>query len=861
MSKTNLTEFKEKRVDLFNSLKIFNEPIIETFDSILETVAILVKCPIGFISIDNTRDQIITSSFGVNSKKLKVSDSLFLNTAKGFDPLIIEDIENDERFSMKAQRIDNENYRFYAGFPLIVKGKYVLGALSLYDKEPRKLTENEVRLASNLVKGISQYIEMSSELTISNKFSIMMEEIQSLNVGVRGNPFDHFQKFLEKGTAVLDLEYGIISHIQDGIYKVIEVTGPDEQITVGFEAEVENTYCAEVLSRKETVVFSNVDMHPKMCSHPVYVNMKLESYIGAPIIVKGKVFGTLNYSSRIIRKSGFSKEEVKFVEILSQLIAKKIETWQAVEEKQEAFEELQNSFNRFQTLAELLPVGVFLTSADGLAKYQNKRWLDYAGMNKEEALGEGWVQAIDSNQREEVAKKWAEAALNEEEFYLNIDFCNVETGEVTRTKTIATPLRNRGGSTAGHIGVNLDMTKQVEYERSLREATKDAQEASKAKSLFLANMSHEIRTPLNSIVGYADLLANSPLPAEYIQYASTLRSSSEVLLNLVNDILDISKIEASAISIDDRNFSLVELLEGVMDIFAWPAKEKGLELSYNIEDGVEEYFIGDSTRITQVLINLIGNAIKFTQEGSVRVVIKENSSDLPGNIHFSVTDSGIGIPDEVSESIFNAFDQGEKSTTHQHGGTGLGLAITKELVELMGGAIHVSSKVGIGSQFQITLNLKKGSIGPQQSSKHKKEDELPTKLEKTKKLKILLVDDAINNRNLINVYLKNENFDIVEAENGQEAFYLFKYEADFDLIFMDLQMPVLDGFEAIKKIRQLEEDKKRVRTPIIALTAFALKEDMDRCFEIGCDEYLTKPVKKNSVLEAIDKILNKNGKL
>ncbi|MFG1492930.1 GAF domain-containing protein [Halobacteriovorax sp. ZH4_bin.1] len=852
------TKNEKERLSLLESLKILDTEDEDVFDNVTQLASEITNTPTALLSFVDKERQWFKSKVGADICETQRELSFCAHAIHSSEPLIVEDARVDDRFKGNPLVCDGPKIVFYAGFPLEILDGHRLGTLCIIDTKPRSLDESQISMLKTLANQICQLLRLRSDLNNVSKFSLMMEEIQRLNLASTGDPFDFFPIFLSRGVDVLDLEYGIISHINDGIYHVVEVVGPDNQIEKGFEASITDTYCDLVIKKNKTIVFENVGEDEQMCAHPVYVNMKLESFIGTPIRVNNEIYGTLNYSSRIIKKRGFSKEEVRFVEILSQLISKKIEVWNALKEREKAFSELQESLNEFQTLSELLPVGVFLTTEDGLARYQNRRWLEYAGMTKEEALGEGWIKAIYAEQRQEVGKKWAQAAANSKEFDLDIKFCNVKTGEITFTKTIATPLRNNDGQVYGHIGVNLDTTKQLEYEKSLRDATKSAQEASKAKSLFLANMSHEIRTPLNSIVGFSDLLSKADISNEYVEYASSLKSSSEVLLNLVNDILDISKIEASAISLDKRTFNLKDLLIEVMDIFTWPAKKKNISLSYSIEESLAHFFIGDSSRIMQILINLISNAIKFTDEGSILVKVQENTSaDLPGNLIINVIDSGIGIPEDVKDNIFKAFDQGKKSTTREHGGTGLGLAITKELVELMGGSIHVKSREGIGSEFVISLALE---VEKNQQAPFV-QNEGPNKEEKldASELKILLVDDAINNRNLIKVYLKNENATIIEAENGQEAFDLYKKENNFDIILMDLQMPIMDGFEAIEKIRDLERSENISRASIIALTAYALKEDKERCFEIGCDEYLIKPVKKDGVIKLINKVLASKG--
>jgi CheY-like chemotaxis protein len=291
----------------------------------------------------------------------------------------------------------------------------------------------------------------------------------------------------------------------------------------------------------------------------------------------------------------------------------------------------------------------------------------------------------------------------------------------------------------------------------------------------------------------------------------------------------------------------------VSQLFAWQFKEKRILFEVIIDDKLPLCYYGDPTRINQILINLIGNALKFTAHGLVKLSLSKNETNNKGNVLLTVADTGIGISKEISESIFLPFQQGENSASKNFGGTGLGLAITKKLVQLMDGEIWVSSEVGKGSCFSISLPMEESKV----LIKNQSDSPLPVdhnliKL-KDMPLKILLVDDAINNRNLILAYLKAFPFVITQAENGLKALEILKKET-FDLVLMDIQMPEMDGYTATNCYRTWETKNRSVRLPIIALTAYALKEERDKCFAAGCDEHLSKPIKKDKLLESICRI-------
>jgi signal transduction histidine kinase/ActR/RegA family two-component response regulator len=380
----------------------------------------------------------------------------------------------------------------------------------------------------------------------------------------------------------------------------------------------------------------------------------------------------------------------------------------------------------------------------------------------------------------------------------------------------------------------------------LTEAREDALAAAKIKSEFLANMSHEIRTPLNTIVGITDELMEMDLKSTQKEYTQILSKSSQVLLSIVNDILDFSKLEDGSISLDEKPVDLKELTERICTVVEPIARKKGLEFNCKVIPDSSCWVLADSKRLEQIMLNLLGNAIKFTETGKVEIQIESNCTGNNKNIGLTVTDTGAGIPESDLSNIFERFIQSDTSVTRKYGGTGLGLSIVKQLVNLMHGEITVKSQLGKGSQFRVELKL--AEAVPQVS--RKQEPQEAVKQDDTTKKSILLVDDSVDNRTLIQIYLKNLPYEITIAKNGQEAVDEFKSKK-FDLILMDMQMPVMDGYEATKQIRKLESANALSKTRIIGLSAYSMKEEIERGRQAGCDDYLTKPIRKPDLMSVI----------
>jgi PAS domain S-box-containing protein len=502
---------------------------------------------------------------------------------------------------------------------------------------------------------------------------------------------------------------------------------------------------------------------------------------------------------------------------------------------------LVNREAKFKGIIDNFRLGLLEVEPSGVIIDANESFCEMSGFSIEELFGkDGGEVLLDDFEKERMKERNASRIEGEEDVY-ELRILNKE--RKTRYWLVsAAPLLGDDGEVYGSIGIHWDITHLKEMEFELKDAKRKAEESSKAKAMFLANMSHEIRTPLNGIVGMAEQLAQSQLDADQRYFTDIMRSASSTLLSIINDVLDISKIESGKFSIETTPFNLNETIRRTLSIFEEKAKQANISLDIELMDDMGIMHLGDPHRLSQVLFNIVGNAIKFTQAGYVRVTsnLARGENDIC-HVSFTIEDTGVGMDMIYLTKVFEAFSQEDASITRKFGGSGLGLSIARSIVQIMGGTIQIESESEKGTRVNIRIPMRISN------DKTKQEIVEMTDLQKSLKgLRVLAVEDNELNRMVLQVILKKCEVIVSIAHNGQEAIDLIQSK-EFDIVLMDVQMPIVDGLEATKYIRE----ELKLTIPIIGLSANAMREEAEICKQAGMNDYLVKPYSERALVEVM----------
>ena len=511
------------------------------------------------------------------------------------------------------------------------------------------------------------------------------------------------------------------------------------------------------------------------------------------------------------------------------------------------------SYNRYRHLADAIPHIIWQFKSDGSLEYCNRRWTTYSECTLEESLGSSWKNAVHPEDLPHFIEMWAQAKKDKSTFETELRLFRRSDESYRYHICRAVPEMDMTGNVRAWILTNSDIDDMKLIEQSLKKASDESIAASRAKTNFLANMSHEIRTPLGAVLGFAELLANPEQTKEERQEClETIRRNGELLSQLIGDILDLSKIEAGRLEIEKVKTQTADLLNAVTKSMRHAASEKGINLDLKLGTHVPKEIYTDPTRLRQILFNIIGNAIKFTNHGTVAVNVGLHYQEQNPLVSVSVSDQGTGISQEQVQKLFQPFIQADSSTTRKYGGTGLGLSLSRKLARQLGGdVVLTSSTPGQGSCFTITFSPGDVTEVPFIESldgvEHEKKKS-PIDIPSLSGIKVLLVEDSEDNQRLITKFLNAAGAEVEIADHGGEGVTM-AMEKPYDVVLMDIQMPILDGYEATEKLRSLGMNK-----PIVALTAYALKEEREKCLNSGCDAHLTKPINRADLIHEIARL-------
>ncbi len=812
--------------------------------------------------------------------------------------------ESEERFNLAVQGTNDGIWDWYLPDNMFYFSPQWKKMLGYEEYELDNKYETWIQLLhpkdrSNFIKLINEFLEGSGNL-LSFETRMMHKDGSARNIMSRGimvrdakkqpirivgsnsditerkNVEKHVYKSLKQQKLISDISFlfnSVVDDLQDPIHQAIGMLGSftDVSRVYIFENSSDGVFTSNTFEWCNTKVRSQIEefqnipysMVPSwqrkllkggIVTHDiqelpediqdVLEPQEIKATMIFPVFVMKKFVGFVGFDD-CLQNRQWNESEIQLLKTFTNLLGN-------VFERQHTERQLLASEEKYRSVVDNLTEVIFQTDEKSVLTFLNPAWIDITGYSIEESIGTNIMDYIYGEDRIEMDELY-ELLIDQK-----IDFCretlriSIKNGEIRWIEIFARVTIDEFNQIEGISGTLNDVTDRKLAEEALIMAKEQAEQASLAKAQFLSTMSHEIRTPMNAVIGITNLLLRNQPREDQTQNLKLLKFSGENLLHLLNDILDFSKIEAGKVTFEEVDFNIKELLSGIKQSLAVKAIEKGIKLKMLTDESLPEMLAGDPTRLSQILNNLIGNAIKFTEKGSVTLTVDVlEQDDASIFMEFSVVDTGIGISTEKLENIFDSFSQASSDTTRKYGGTGLGLAITKKLLELQDSQIMVESEPGKGSKFFFQLTLKPGKALPEENFSQQSN----RALQNLNGQKILLVEDNPVNVVVASQFLEDWGANIVVAENGEKALAVLK-EQSFGLVLMDLQMPVMDGYEAAKRIRK---ELTKEQLPIIALTADAMQGVQEQIFEAGMNDYISKPFAPDDLYKKIVKNLRPEG--
>ena len=662
-----------------------------------------------------------------------------------------------------------------------------------------------------------------------------------------GAPFgvDAFQPALDRTTRVAKALFGALDATlvltgRDGVWRSRDRDG---------RFPVTDPFVGEIVRTGEALWVDDCTLDPRFADYELVKGpFGMRSFAGAPInLSDGSTIGALCVLDTAPR--ALDTRLLNRLRDLAEGVIDVCERAKATQASSTASLEQDTARAVLGALIATVPVSIVMTDRQMRALYVSPRWLANFRMTSADVLGRSLYDI---------------APAYYPQFKEGFDLClggriiktaknrSEHSGHIEWLQSEITPWRDDSGEIGGMIIAAHYITELVETENALIQARQDADTANVAKSAFLATMSHEIRTPLNGVLGMAQAMAAEELTHVQRERLDVIRESGESLLAILNDVLDLSKIEAGKLDLEETNFDIAEVARGAHAAFTAIAQKKGLSFNFNIEAGSEGVYRGDPTRVRQILYNLISNALKFTEAGRVSVAVRRVEHQL----ELVVCDNGIGMTPEAAANVFGSFTQADASTTRRFGGTGLGLSICHKLVEIMTGDIRVDSEPGVGSTFTVRLTIPwLSDAAPEAEARQTAHHQIAEADAAAEPLRVLAAEDNSVNRLVLKTLLHQVGVDPHIVEDGAQCVEAWR-SGHWDMILMDVHMPVLDGIGATRAIRDEEAATARAHTPIIALTANAMAHQVAEYQTVGMDGHVSKPIEMAKLLEVMDRVLS-----
>jgi PAS domain S-box-containing protein len=797
------------RLDALRRYRILDSQPEQAFDDLTALAAQICGTPVALVSfVDETR-QWFKSAHGLSTTETPRDIALCAHAIlQADDFLVVPDTHADARFAGGPLVVDGPRIRGYAAAVLRDGDHHALGALCVIDHQPLSLSAQQQDALRRLAR------QVMAQLALRETAARLEADLAR-----RAQIEDQLAAKERLYRGLVDNALGLIcTHDLDGTLRMVNAGATQ---LLGYTSE-------EMVGRNLR------DFIPEK------YRSEYESYLKS-LVETPQFNGLLSLTGRDGRQVAMAFQNFRFESPEGAYVV-----GHGVDVTERARVDSMN--RRFAAVLDATTDGVALVDANLRPVYLNRSAREMVGVGATEDITKvDFLASYSPGAASATIKAGIATALSGGSWEGENTLRHRDGRELTVSQVVLAP-RNAAGALEFIATISRDVTERKRAEESLRQAREDAVTASRLKSEFVANMSHEIRTPINGVVGLTSLLLETSLTAEQREYADGVTQSAEALLALVNDVLDLSKIEAGKLVLDPFEFELKATITSALAPVNVKANKKGLTIDVRFATELPEWVVGDPLRIRQVLINLLDNAIKFTERGTILVDVETVAVNGAPQIRFSVTDCGIGIPADRLSSIFETFTQADVSTTRRFGGSGLGLAICRQLSSMMRGALDVQSTVGRGSTFSFTVpltavaNAGDAEMAPASTAKPA---EVPVRA-----LHVLVVEDNRINQTVAVRRLEKAGCTTEVVENGAEAVKRVG-ERSFDVVLMDCQMPVMDGYEATRRIRRMPE---HARLPIIAMTANAMEGDREKCLAAGMSEYLTKPLQPAALIAMLDQL-------